>query len=183
MKRVEPLAYRILDRCATLSQNNFRCMRCTIGITPATPTRRSADRCKVLHLPLQHLLVESADRILVEVRSVPVVVQRRLIRKLLVDHHRRWLTIHKVRLVAHAPRLLPRTLGQPPQHLRNLFPVARLKPHPHCKAHHRPVPYPFSAASNSGSAIVCSRSGPVETMPIFAFDSFSRNLRYSCASF
>src|SRR5258707_8654989 len=38
-----------------------------------------------------------------------------------------------------------------------------------------------SSAVNSGRKMVCSRSGPVETIPIFAPDSFSRKCRYSCA--
>src|SRR5580765_6670927 len=39
------------------------------------------------------------------------------------------------------------------------------------------------SAANSGSSMVWSRSGPVETIPIFAPLSRSRKRRYSCAFF
>src|SRR5487761_1111228 len=39
-----------------------------------------------------------------------------------------------------------------------------------------------SVASNSGSTMVWSRSGPVEIIPIFAPDSASRNFKYSFAA-
>src|ERR1043165_10224259 len=39
------------------------------------------------------------------------------------------------------------------------------------------------SAANSGSSMVWSRSGPVETMPILAPLSRSRKRRYSCAFF
>src|SRR5215471_2489508 len=40
-----------------------------------------------------------------------------------------------------------------------------------------------SSSVNSGMKMVCSRSGPVETMPILAPVSFSRKRRYSWAFF
>src|SRR5689334_23296695 len=41
----------------------------------------------------------------------------------------------------------------------------------------------LNAPMNSGAYIVWSRSGPVDTMPVFAPVSVSTNLRYSCVRF
>src|SRR6266702_1940657 len=99
--------------------------------------------------------------------------------------------------IAYAPRLLPRRRGQVAQNLINVLAVRLIKRHSYDKTQHNrslPLPqalfsaagassYAFSAWSNSGSIMVWSRAGPVETIPIFAPDFFSTYDRYSCSSF
>src|SRR5437763_16537943 len=89
------------------------------------------------------------------------------------------------------------------QNLTNITPVGRIKCHSYDKTHHKQssflrsavlrrlfcrrrfylLYYALSAWSKSGNIMVWSRSGPVETIPILAPDSFSKNERYSCANF
>lgn len=140
--------------------------------------RLSTDRSEILQLTLKHLLEETANSVLLEMRRRAMVIQCSGVHILLIDnHHARIIPLNEVSDVADTSRLLPRGVRQVPQYSGHLFTVGRIESHPYGKAHHLLASYPLSAVSNSGSVIVCSRSGPVDTMPIFAPDSFSRNFR------
>ena len=119
------------------------------------------------------------------------MIQCSLIRILFVNQHGAALPLDEVGDIAYAPGLLPRRRAQVAQNLINVGAVRLVKRHSYDKTQHIRAfflcgwrfSYAFSAWSNSGSIMVWSRSGPVETIPIFAPDSFSTNFKYSCASF
>src|SRR5437868_686762 len=119
-----------------------------------------------------------------KMRRSAVMVQSRLVDILLVNENRAALPLHEVGNITDAPWFLPRRRGKVAQNLTNVVPVCLIKRHPYDKTQHSGpfLLYAFSAWSNSGNIMVWSRSGPVETIPILAPDSFSRNKRYSWAS-
>jgi hypothetical protein len=72
----------------------------------------SADCGEILQLPFAHLLVKAADGVLLEMRSLAMVVQCSGIGILLIDHYNAGISFHKVSNVADAPRLLARGVRQ-----------------------------------------------------------------------
>src|ERR1039458_1194823 len=140
-----------------------------------------------LQLPRLLQQVQAALGKLQEVGSIAMAFQRLLVHILLVEHHRRGVTLHKVGDVVDAALLLARRQGELAQRFGDDAVISLLEPHPHGKADHPRITflrlYAFSASSNAGRVMVCPRSGPVDTMPMVAPDSRSRKFRYSCASF
>src|ERR1051326_1198381 len=134
--------------------------------------------------------VQPANHILLEVRGVAVGLNSGFIFILLVEEEFAWIFRGLMADVHKAARLLARVLLQDANVFAAFFFGPGFDEHVDLEDDHRAFTFlcdaVFSAefrisAANSGSIMVWSRSGPVETMPILAPLSRSMKRRYSCA--
>src|SRR5882724_3828929 len=139
-----------------------------------------------------HDRIQPADDILLEIGRVAVGFQRRGVFILLVEKKFARVFHRLVADIQQAARFLARMLLQDADVLAALSFGTGLHQHIDLENNHlafapfRVAPLSVGvmiSASNSGRSIVWSRSGPVETMPIFAPLSRSIKRRYSWAFF